>query len=49
MLMIDKAMEYFDLWEADHDPIHAKKTYEELLNKSEDGIGMITNRLAFMR
>ena len=36
MLMTGTAKEYFDLWEADHDPTNAKKTYEELLNKVED-------------
>ncbi len=36
MLMTGKAKEYFDLWEADHDPMYAKKTYEELLNKVKD-------------
>ncbi len=36
MLMTAKAKEYFDLWEADHGPTYAKKTYEELLNKVKD-------------
>ncbi len=36
MLMTSKAKEYFDLWEADHDPTNAKKTYEEVLNKVKD-------------
>ncbi len=27
MLMTGKAKEYFDFWEADHDPTNAKKTY----------------------
>ena len=36
MLMTGKAKEYFDLWEADHDPTNAAKTYEELLNKVKD-------------
>ncbi len=30
------AKEHLDLWEADHDPTSAKKTYEELLNKVKD-------------
>ncbi len=33
LLITGKAKEYFELWEADHDPTDAKKTYEELLNK----------------
>ncbi len=33
MLTTGKAKEYFDLWEADHDPTNVWKTYEELLNK----------------
>ncbi len=36
MLMTGNAKEYFDLWEADHDPTDAKKTYEKLLNKVRD-------------
>ena len=36
MLMIGKAKEYFDLWEADRDPTDAAKTYEELLKKVKD-------------
>ncbi len=36
MLMSGEAKEYFDLWEADHDPADATKTYEELLNKVKD-------------
>jgi hypothetical protein len=36
MLMTGNAREYFDLWEADHDPTIAKKTYEELLNRVKD-------------
>ncbi len=36
MLMMGKAKEYFDLWEADHDPTNAAKTYEELLNKVKE-------------
>jgi hypothetical protein len=36
MPMTGKATEYFDLWEADHGPTRAKKTYEELLNKVND-------------
>ncbi len=36
MLMIGKAMEYFDLWEADRDPTDAAKNYKELLNKVKD-------------
>ncbi len=31
-----KVKEYLDLWEADHDPTKAKKTYEELLSKVKD-------------
>ena len=33
MLITGKAKVYFNLWEADHDPTNAAKTYEELLNK----------------
>ncbi len=33
MVMTGKAKEYFDQWEADHDPTNAAKTHEELLNK----------------
>ncbi len=36
MLVTGKAGEYFDLWEEDHDPTNAKKTYEELFNKVKD-------------
>jgi hypothetical protein len=36
LLMTGKAKEYFDFWEADHDPTNAKKTYEELLTKVKD-------------
>ena len=36
MLMTGKAKEYFDLWEADHDPTNAKKTDEKLLSKVKD-------------
>ncbi len=39
MLITGRAKEYFDLWEADHDPTNAKKTYEELLNKVKDYAG----------
>ncbi len=35
-LITGKAKEYFDLWEADHDPTSAKQIYEELLNKVKD-------------
>ncbi len=31
-----KAKEFFDLWEADHDPTNVKKTYEELPNQVKD-------------
>ncbi len=34
--MIGRAKEHFDIWQADHDPINAKKTYEELLHKVKD-------------
>ncbi len=36
MLITGRAQEYFDFWEADHDPTNAAKTYEELLNKGKD-------------
>ena len=36
MIMSGQAKEYFDLWEADHYPANAAKTYEELLNKVKD-------------
>ncbi len=36
MLMAGNTEEYFDLWEAYHDPTNAKKTYEELFNKVKD-------------
>ena len=36
MLMIGKAKEDFDLWEADRDPADAAKTCEELLNRVKD-------------
>ncbi len=39
MMMTGKAKEYFDLREADHDPTHAKKRYEELLNKFKSYAG----------
>ncbi len=34
--MTGKAKEYFDLWEAGHDPTNDAKTYEELLEKVTD-------------
>ncbi len=34
MLMTGKAKESFDLWEADHDPTNAAKTYAELWTRS---------------
>ncbi len=36
MLMAGTTKEYFDLWEADHDPTNEKTTYENLLNKVKD-------------
>ncbi len=36
MFTTGKAKQYLDVWEADHDPTNAKKTYEELLNKVKD-------------
>ncbi len=36
MLMIGKANECFDLWEADRDPTDEAKTYEELSNRVKD-------------
>ncbi len=33
MLVMNKAEEYFDLWEADRDTTDAAKSYEELLSK----------------
>jgi hypothetical protein len=35
-IMTGKAKEHFDLWETDHDPTNAAKTYEDLLNKVKD-------------
>ncbi len=34
--MAGNTKEYFDFWEADHDPTNAKKTCEDLLNKVKD-------------
>ncbi len=36
MLMTGQAKEYFELWEADHDPTNTKKTDEDLVNKVTD-------------
>ncbi len=36
MLMIGRANEYFDMWEADRGPTDAAKACEELLNKVKD-------------
>ena len=36
MLTVGKAKEYFDMWEADRDPMDPGKSYEELLNKVKD-------------
>ncbi len=36
MLMTGKAQEYFDVWEADHDPTNAAKTFKMQLNTVKD-------------